>query len=64
MMSEVEKAEYVVQTYPLISEQGQAYLQFIARSLLLVQNPAACPIPDEQKPAAVHEGKPDLDILW
>jgi hypothetical protein len=52
MMSESEKAEYVAQTYPLISEQGQVYLQFIARSLLLVQNPVAYPVPDKEETAA------------
>jgi hypothetical protein len=48
-MLEWEKVEYVAQTYPLISEQGKSYLQFVARALLLIQKPPVSPIYDGQK---------------
>jgi hypothetical protein len=49
MVPEWKKVEYVAQTYPLISEQGIAYLQFVAQALLLVQNPPVSPIYDSPK---------------
>jgi hypothetical protein len=39
-----DKVKFVAQVYPQISLQAQEYLEKIAHTMLLIQNPGAAPI--------------------
>jgi hypothetical protein len=39
----------VAKVFPKISEQGQEYLEQVARALLLLQNPAVTPLAGKDK---------------